>query len=452
MRLISDLQQLNLQQLQAIDEALEAYLCKQPQYGEGYHKSYRKNRKSFQLLVRQTVALKKIVRTFFQGQLQRIDSLVHLHKIVADERGILAGWITKNGAHIFINDDVTSQAMYQTIQSGGTTLDIHNAQSPKEGLAYSPYPNNGMVISQSEFDPSHVDAFINQNAELLSQAGNHLGLWQENGKIYMDVTKVGEATKATYEAAIASQQEALYNLTTGQNVYTPLSSNYEKAPNFDTNTGKIISGNEGSSTKDSTTSLQEETIYGKNTAKKVNIIDIVSTKINPGALLATPSWDIEDKDLDNTLADGIFPIYTNGAKTTAKNIGIGTTIDSSSAPSQKFLAKYVLQLAGQINDTTKSDIKQAISTSISLGEKRSELTDRINNILDDPYRSEMIAQTESIRAFSQGRLDTLQEIGYDQKQWQWAANSDCPICPALEELGPISIDDTFPTPAFGDVD
>lgn len=242
----NDLQELPLNQLLAIEEMLTAYLFKQPDIGEPYHPNYRKNKPSFDLLIRQTVKLRRIVRNFQLGQKDRIYQLVHLHKIVAAEA-----------------DD-----------------------------------------------------------------------------------------------------------------YIP-----------------------------------------------------------------TASWDIEDKNLANTLADGIFPIYTNGAKTTAENIGIGTTIDSSSAPSQKFLTNYVLKLAGQINDTTKADITQAIATSLELGETRDELTARINDILDDPYRSEMIAQTESINAFNQGRLAVGQEIGYDQKEWQ-AQPDACEYCSGLDgEI--VGIDEQF---------
>lgn len=159
----------------------------------------------------------------------------------------------------------------------------------------------------------------------------------------------------------------------------------------------------------------------------------------------TPAWEQSNTEYANTLADGIYPIYDNGAKATADDIGIGTNVDSSSAPSAKFLSNYVVKLAGDLNKTTKQDVTQAINTSLQLGENRDELTKRIDDILDDPYRSEMIAQTESIRAFTQGRLDVGQEIGYDLKTWNWPGNSDCPICPTLQAQGAIPIDEDWDT-------
>lgn len=156
-------------------------------------------------------------------------------------------------------------------------------------------------------------------------------------------------------------------------------------------------------------------------------------------------WDVAEGDLAGIIGDGIMPIYTNGARTTAKDLGAATNIDADSAPSQKFIRKHSLDLADDITTETKSRIKEAIKTSLDLGEKRGDLANRLDDIIDNDYRATMIAQTESIRAYSEGRLEVGKELGYQQKQWKWPGFSNCKICPDLEDQGPIGIDESWDT-------
>lgn len=167
--------------------------------------------------------------------------------------------------------------------------------------------------------------------------------------------------------------------------------------------------------------------------------------------LSKTAWSKQNQKLANALADGIFPIYTNGARAQAAAFKTLTPITASAvnSPAQKFLTDYTLQLASDLNDTTQANIKQAIQTSLALGESRDELTNRINDLIDNPYRAQMIAQTESVRAFNQGRLAVGREYGYESKQWD-AVPDACPNCADLDGVI-VGIDELFPSD-LGDVD
>lgn len=144
----------------------------------------------------------------------------------------------------------------------------------------------------------------------------------------------------------------------------------------------------------------------------------------------------------NKLNDGLSPIYTNGARAAMQHIKISSPISETSASASDWLSNYSLKLAKDINQTTTNDIQSAITTSIKLGETKEELSARIDQIIDDPYRSEMIAQTESVRVYSQARIDVGQQSGYKFKRWENGQDGACEYCDGLDGQV-VGIDELF---------
>ena len=110
----------------------------------------------------------------------------------------------------------------------------------------------------------------------------------------------------------------------------------------------------------------------------------------------------------------------------------GITIDFNPAdlPSQKFLEKHIPKLAGDIADTTKERVTNTIKQGLVAGKNRDELADDLKGIFDDPKRRETIAHTESVTAFSEGRIQAGIQMGADTKEWS-AQVVRCPLCDAL---------------------
>lgn len=154
----------------------------------------------------------------------------------------------------------------------------------------------------------------------------------------------------------------------------------------------------------------------------------------------TAGWEDEDQALAMIILPELEGFYENGANSAHVTINIG--VDSSDAPAQKFLRDYSLKLAKDINSTTQDNIQQQIQTSIKLGETRQQLESRLTDVIDNSYRSQMIAQTESIRAFTQGRLAVGQQMGVQMKRWQtYGAVDD--LCVGAQNQGAIPIDQEF---------
>lgn len=99
-----------------------------------------------------------------------------------------------------------------------------------------------------------------------------------------------------------------------------------------------------------------------------------------------------------------------------------------------------------VNDTTRDQISQSISTSLQLNETVDEATDRlvgnVSGLNDDYARASMIASTESVNAYTQGSLIFGDQSGATGKEWYTAGAKD-DICLDNESQGPINIDDSF---------
>jgi SPP1 gp7 family putative phage head morphogenesis protein len=132
--------------------------------------------------------------------------------------------------------------------------------------------------------------------------------------------------------------------------------------------------------------------------------------------LSSVQWDEEDKTLTATLEINLSDIFVIGARATELELQTDLNIGPTHTEEAKFLRTYSLKLAGEINATTKKRIVQQIRTSIEVGETRQELALRIDKVLNNVKRAEMIAQTESIRAYAEGRLAVGKRLKIPYKQ------------------------------------
>ncbi|MSR87150.1 hypothetical protein EXS70_03190 [Candidatus Peribacteria bacterium] len=99
------------------------------------------------------------------------------------------------------------------------------------GFAFSPSKTTEFSVDEKDFSVDTVREFKKKNTKALSQPGNHLGLWKSNGRMYLDVSQVGDASAATLGKAQNSHQLAVFDLETfteiptgtiENEVYTPL--------------------------------------------------------------------------------------------------------------------------------------------------------------------------------------------------------------------------------------
>lgn len=153
-------------------------------------------------------------------------------------------------------------------------------------------------------------------------------------------------------------------------------------------------------------------------------------------------WQGEVVSLSVTFQGELSDVFGYGMADAQTELGVdaGLTIKESSAIN--WLRKYTFKLAKDITDTTKNQLHEALMQSLANNEDQIAATNRLNEVIDNPYRAAMIAHTEAIRAYAQGKLATGQEIGAQFKIWRNGQPGAEEICAELDNAV-VPIDETF---------
>lgn len=105
------------------------------------------------------------------------------------------------------------------------------------------------------------------------------------------------------------------------------------------------------------------------------------------------------------------------------------------------------ELAKGLTETTLDDIKASIELSIQNGEDLAHAVARLRTIITKPARAEMIARTETVRAYSAGIVAYGRQTGAMTKTWQALPGADeggqATPCVDNANQDPIGIDDDF---------
>lgn len=79
--------------------------------------------------------------------------------------------------------------MLAAVASGGFTYDP-SGKVPTAGYSVGVYPQQSLTIPVGQVSKATVTDWMKSNTSLLSQSGNMLGGWVDNGQLYLDIVKV----------------------------------------------------------------------------------------------------------------------------------------------------------------------------------------------------------------------------------------------------------------------
>lgn len=103
--------------------------------------------------------------------------------------------------------------------------------------------------------------------------------------------------------------------------------------------------------------------------------------------------------------------------------------------------KHTAQLVSNVTDTTRNLIRQSVAKSIAMGEDVHQARLRILEVIDNPIRAELIAQTEPVNAYQTGLKHYASQTGAKTKTWDGLSGA-CQVCSPL--IGKtIPIDELF---------
>lgn len=102
----------------------------------------------------------------------------------------------------------------------------------------------------------------------------------------------------------------------------------------------------------------------------------------------------------------------------------------------------------RISDETRNEIRQAIQTSLNLGEDQATATERLTKTLYNPTRAELVAQTEAVNGYQGGMFAYAKQAGATGKQSQYIGpkkGKKPDICGLNADAGIIGIDEAYPS-------
>lgn len=177
--------------------------------------------------------------------------------------------------------------------------------------------------------------------------------------------------------------------------------------------------------------------YERETIKAADVtvaIDDSQSQIEQTILLSVMLEDIKDM-----MAQGVM----GAGATYTRWIGTATVNDLVSQQA----IDHAGELAKGLTQTTLNDVQRSIQTSIKLGEDLETATKRLQQYISDPNRAELIARTESVRAYNAGIHAYGKQSGAATHTWEALPGADEGSseqpCVDDNDQGPIDIDEDF---------
>ncbi len=155
-------------------------------------------------------------------------------------------------------------------------------------------------------------------------------------------------------------------------------------------------------------------------------------------------------ELSQSIAPFMNLILATGGKAGFSQLELPPeTFDVTNPRVAEFMKQYTVKLAGEVNRYTAERLSETLAEGMQAGEAGASLSARVGELYEDfdGYRTEMIARTESARAYIAGTEAAWKESDVVQgKVWRLASGG-CPVCSAIarkfNESNPVPLDEPF---------
>lgn len=128
--------------------------------------------------------------------------------------------------HLAAVQDWGRQAMDDLVGHGGFSMHDHIGDAPTIGYMVSLDKADEQVEDLQDITPSDIQEYRDEHASALAHPDVYLGAWENDGKVYLDVSAHFDDLSKAMKAASSNDQLAVYDLGTGRSLMT---SDYTKA-------------------------------------------------------------------------------------------------------------------------------------------------------------------------------------------------------------------------------
>ena len=130
-------------------------------------------------------------------------------------------------------------------------------------------------------------------------------------------------------------------------------------------------------------------------------------------------WEEENNLLKASLSPSWMASLTEGFEMANATYSLRLSFDLFNPKFKKYIEKYGLDKAKNINNTTKDKLRKSLSEGIGTGEGIPKLRDRISTIYTEAKtsRATLIARTETVSTVNTGAFETYKGAKLEQKEW-----------------------------------
>jgi SPP1 gp7 family putative phage head morphogenesis protein len=139
-------------------------------------------------------------------------------------------------------------------------------------------------------------------------------------------------------------------------------------------------------------------------------------------------------------------VHGSAANPTRPMLGKAVEVDWSllAREARDFAQQYLYNLIRNLDDTTRASVQDAVAKWIESGEGLDKLKDSLQTIFNDEARAQLIAQTESTRAYAEGSQERYRRADVKYVKWNTVRSGTvCPTCEALGKEAPAPIEQGF---------
>ncbi len=113
-----------------------------------------------------------------------------------------------------------SKKLYDMAQAGGFSYKAVTHEIPKEGAIVSIFPELSEGIDADYFTPADLARYFIKNREVLRQPGNYAGAWKNEGRMYLDVSRIVKTHAEAAALCIKHDQKGFFDLKEGKEYIT----------------------------------------------------------------------------------------------------------------------------------------------------------------------------------------------------------------------------------------
>jgi hypothetical protein len=413
-----------------------------------------------------------------------------------DEHG---RWTSGNG-YLKPNTSGTMQSLVRRAVAGGFTYQPISGEVPVKGLAVSPYPEREHVLSVDEATPKALETYRQNNQDVLGNEHHYMGAWRTmvDGKdsIVLDVSVVAPDEHDAQKIADKFNQEAFYNLKTGETTYVHPGAATQRYDSAASGVHKRAGSRSTASAGDRRArrrgwpgwGADERLVaaYAPKIAKAVQssldvdrVVDRVVNQMSIGkapsrieagvdpthlVLLARQALEQERPvlgPLEKLAADLLGESWVLGAHsandlfkqiklehgkdwTFADHFPDAEAILASPGLTQMLANSKITMRNVQANRMDR--LADAIAKGLVQGDSPKTVADNIKDVMDDPAWAETVARTEMARAQTAGALAEYDRLGVPKVEFLSAQDDEVDdLCQQNEDAGPQELGvGTFP--------